>query len=176
MDYTAEDWALLRRVATYMDRHTTHEVDEDDLFVLGFPGLAKAKERWNPDHPSGAPFAGFAFPVIVNEMRNGLRSEGYSTTARGIRGRMWRSLRFPGDPEALEALAPDHEDDRTHELFEHMVKGERPTNRRIAELRFLEGLSLAEIADRLDGVSQSAVDGRLFRLKHRMRKRMRDLR
>ncbi len=202
---------LARRLAA---RYVGRRQPLDDLVQVASLGLVKAVDRFDPGH--GAPFAAFAVPTILGELRRYLRGLGWSVhVPRRMQELVWKVERAErslaaaaGHPpavadvasflelgidevlEALECAAAHHavsldgpasgEDDAAetlgdqlgtedhgYELIDARLTIDRhsarlsPRERRILELRFVDDLTQAQIAE-LVGLSQMQVS-RLMR-------------
>lgn len=66
----AENTELVYRAAHVFCRRLPRSVDRDEVVGDGMIGLMQAAHRFSHDH--GVPFAGFAWPRILGEMRDGL--------------------------------------------------------------------------------------------------------
>jgi RNA polymerase sigma-B factor len=171
---------LARSLARRYDRSSE---PFEDLLQVASLGLLKALDRFDPT--LGHPFASFAVPTILGEMRRHFRDAGWSVHVP--RGSQERALKVRDAQERLanaHGRAPDAprpgatdeatsygdamgEEDARYELVEldatvSAVLGRIPAREReILRMRFVEDLTQTEIAERV-GISQMQVS-RLLR-------------
>lgn len=140
----------------------------DDLVQAGRLGLLHAARRY--DAARGVPFAAYAVPTVLGEMRHHLRDR--SSVIRGPRG-----AQRPAVEELEEGWAADPEPGAAYERVElrHLLLPQLEllpeVERTVLRLCFLEGFTQAAVAARL-GVSQAQVSRLQARALSRLRRRM----
>ena len=140
-------------------------LDREDARQAGFEGLARAAEKFDPEHPSGAAFSTFAF----QEVRAAIQQARPHITGGPIRIPKRPSYARPAVSsidDADHGGAPEPEDRAACDPFEVACAAEdrervraalgqlRPRDALVAELRFgINGAgrphTLAEVAERL---------------------------
>lgn len=141
----------------------------DDLVQAGRLGLLHAARRY--DAARGVPFAAYAVPTVLGEMRHHLRDR--SRLLRGPRG-----TDQPVVQELEEGAVSDPAPEAAYEQVElrlvllpqlDLLPG---PEREVIGLRFLDGLTQDGVAERL-GVSQAHVSRLQARALARLRRRLR---
>ena len=158
----------------------------DDLEQVAMLGVLKAVERFDPDH--GTPFAAFAIPTVVGELRRHFRDRGWmvrvprrvqdlhlriGTVVSELSQQLGRS---PSPTEIADAAGVRGSDgdarmgrhdielvsveDRATLL--HLLRRLPERERRVMYMRYFEDMTQAEIADAI-GVSQMHVSRLLTR-------------
>lgn len=140
----------------------------DDLVQAGRLGLLQAARRY--DAARGVPFAAYAVPTVLGEMRHHLRDR--SGVVRGRRG-VPRPVVDELDDTCTTDPAPPTAFDRVE--LRHLLLPQlellTETERTVLCLRFLDGLSQDVVAQRL-GVSQAQVSRLQARALGRLRRRL----
>jgi RNA polymerase sigma-B factor len=137
-------------------RYAGRGVEIDDLRQAAQVGLVKAARRYDP--VQGA-FLSYAVPMATGEIRHCFRDRARSARALGA------------DDEVLEQMGePDPGFDRAEArvLIEQAIGDLDEADRTILQLRFVDGLSQAEIGERL-GATQAQISRALARIIRRMR-------
>jgi RNA polymerase sigma-B factor len=144
-------------------RYGSETEGADDLAQVAAVGLVKAARRFDPAR--GAPFAAFAVPTILGELRHHLRDRGWPVrmprTEPGERARLWpRAVPLPDE---AQLAAPDELEGTEDRLFvESLLARLRRKERLIVRRYFLQGCTQVEVAREL-GVSQMHVSRMLRR-------------
>lgn len=140
----------------------------DDLVQAGRLGLLHAARRY--DAARGVPFAAYAVPTVLGEMRHHLRDR--SRVLRGPRG-----ADQPVVEELAEGVVGDPAPAEAYEQVElrlvllpqlDLLPGPESA---VIRLRFLDGLTQDAVAERL-GVSQAQVSRLQARALARLRRRL----
>jgi RNA polymerase sigma-B factor len=155
----------------------------DDLIQVALLGVLKAVERYDPDF--GATFATFAVPTITGELRRHFRDTTWAVhvprRAKDLQhtvkvavaelgqvlgrsptvGEIAAQAGVPDDVALLGDVDPRLDAVDAAATVEHLLHSLPPRERRIVELRFMNGLTQSQIAE-LVGVSQVQVS-RLLR-------------
>jgi RNA polymerase sigma factor (sigma-70 family) len=116
-------------------------IDPDDLVGEGMVALCKAAAEWRAD--GGATFGGFAGTAVQHAVLTALRRKPYR----------WRHSQLPEDAQGVELDPPDYrrQPEPGAALDVAAVLGQlQPRDRKLLEMRYLEGLTLDEIGQRLD--------------------------
>ena len=155
----------------------------DDLIQVGYLGLLKAIDRFDPDR--GLEFTTYATPTIMGEIKRHFRDKGWSvrvprrlqelsakvnqatdalTTSLQRSPTVEEIAEYEDTPSVLDRYASEDSalaftDDRL--VIEEALKGFSPREREVIEMRFVKGMTQIEIAEKL-GVSQVQVS-RLLR-------------
>jgi len=141
-------------------RYTGRGVEADDLRQAAQMGLVKAARRYDP---AQGEFLSYAVTMANGEMRHCFRE-----LARGV-----RTQRLDDNPhgqlaEQLGAPDPGFERADARMMVEEAIDRLDEADRMIVRLRFVDGLSQAEIGERI-GASQAQVSRALARILRRMR-------
>lgn len=145
----------------------------DDLVQAGRIGLLHAARRY--DAARGVPFAAYAVPTVIGEMRHHLRDR--TGLLSGTRG-------AESVPRTIELHDVDQADAAPEAAFERVELRSAllpqlallpAAERRVVELRFVEGMTQDAVADEL-GVSQAQVSRLQARALCRLRRRLGTLR
>ena len=162
----------------------------EDLVQVGTIGLIKAIDRFDPDR--GLEFTTYATPTIMGEIKRHFRDKGWSVrvprrlqelsqkvsqateeltrelqrspSVEEIANRIGASV--DDVLEAMESSSQDLESTDDRIVLESAIADFSPREQEIIRMRFLEGMTQVEIAERL-GISQVQVSRLLRRtLKH----------
>ncbi|MBC7276409.1 sigma-70 family RNA polymerase sigma factor [Nocardioides sp.] len=136
-------------------RYAGRGVEVEDLRQAARVGLVKAARRYDPEQ--GA-FLNYAVPMATGEIRHCFREQA-------------RCVRSHGDDELLEQMGepdPGFERAEARVIVERAIGDLDETDRMILQLRFADGLSQAEIGERL-GATQAQISRALARIIRRMR-------
>ena len=170
----------LRLVLSVVQRFAQRGENLDDLFQVGCIGLIKAIDHFDPAQP--VRFSTYGVPMIIGEIRRFLRDNNALRVSRSLRDTAYRAMqsrealekqlgREPTMDEiaqsagltrrevtaALESVDPDGEDSWISGLqFRQTVAGLTPREKRIMELRYLQGKTQMEVAREI-GISQAQV-------------------
>ncbi|MFE4001154.1 sigma-70 family RNA polymerase sigma factor [Nocardioides sp. YIM B13467] len=141
-------------------RYAGRGIEIDDLRQAARMGLVKAARRYDP---SQGEFLSYAVTVANGEMRHCFREQ-----ARGV-----RTERLDDDTERplserLGALDPGFERAEARVIVEEALDQLDEADRTIVRLRFVDGLSQAEIGEKI-GATQAQVSRALARIIRRMR-------
>jgi RNA polymerase sigma-B factor len=141
-------------------RYAGRGVEVDDLRQAARMGLVKAARRYDP--AQGA-FLSYAVPMAKGEMRRCFRD-----LARSV-----RPLRASEDEsgslvEQVGETDPGFDRAEARVLLEEALEGLGETDLMILRLRYAEGLTQAEIGERI-GATQAQVSRALARILRRMR-------
>lgn len=137
-------------------RYTGRGVEVDDLRQAARVGLVKAARRYDPEQ--GA-FLSYAVPMATGEIRHCFRDLARSARSQGA------------DDELLEQMGesdPGFERAEARVIVEQAIGDLDETDRMILQLRFVDGLSQAEIGERI-GATQAQISRTLARIIRRMR-------
>jgi RNA polymerase sigma-B factor len=141
----------------------------DDLVQAGRIGLLHAARRY--DAARGVPFAAYAVPTVLGEMRHHLRDR--STVLRGARGAQRPVLEELEEGWAADPSPPAaYERVELRQLLLPQLARLPEDERAVLLLRFLDGLTQDAVADLL-GVSQAHVSRLQARALERLRRRLR---
>ena len=137
-------------------RYSGRGVEADDLRQAAHMGLVKAARRYDP---AEGEFLTYAVPMAKGEIRHCFRE-------------LARCVRPHGeDDELLEQMGeldPGFDRAEARVLVAEAIGDLRETDLMILQLRFVEGLSQAEIGERI-GATQAQVSRALARIIRRMR-------
>lgn len=141
-------------------RYAGRGVEIDDLRQAARMGLVKAARRYDP---SQGEFLSYAVPVANGEMRHCFRE-----LARGVRTQHLDDDTQGPLAEQLGAPDPGFERAEARMMVEEAIDRLDEADRMIVRLRFVDGLSQAEIGERV-GATQAQVSRALARIIRRMR-------
>ncbi|MFI5627516.1 sigma-70 family RNA polymerase sigma factor [Nocardioides sp. NPDC051685] len=141
-------------------RYAGRGVEIDDLRQAARMGLVKAARRYDP---ARGEFLSYAVPVANGEMRHCFRE-----MARGVRTQPLDDDTHGPLAEQLGAPDPGFEQAEARVMVEDAIDRLDEADRMIIRLRFVEGLSQAEIGERI-GATQAQVSRALARIIRRMR-------
>ena len=162
----------LRLVLSVVQRFAQRGENLDDLFQVGCIGLIKAIDHFDPAQP--VRFSTYGVPMIIGEIRRFLRDNNEIAQAAGLaRREVTAALESVVEPISLEEPVytdggdamyvidqvrdPDGEDSWISGLqFRQTVAGLTPREKRIMELRYLQGKTQMEVAREI-GISQAQV-------------------
>lgn len=137
-------------------RYAGRGVEVEDLRQAARVGLVKAARRYDPEQ--GA-FLSYAVPMATGEIRHCFREQA-------------RCVRPSGEDDELLAQMgesdPGFERAEARVIVEQAIGGLDGADRMILQLRFVNGLSQAEIGERLDA-TQAQISRALARIIRRMR-------
>ena len=160
----------LRLVLSVVQRFAQRGENLDDLFQVGCIGLIKAIDHFDPAQP--VRFSTYGVPMIIGEIRRFLRDNNALRVSRSLR-EVTAALESVVEPISLEEPVytdggdamyvidqvrdPDGEDSWISGLqFRQTVAGLTPREKRIMELRYLQGKTQMEVAREI-GISQAQV-------------------
>ena len=95
-------WGLVKSVALRL-AHIYGE-DVDDLMQIGYMGLMKAVQRFEPER--GLQFSTYAVPVITGEIRSQLRDQGSLKMSRSLKSDMTAVRRAESDFIKIHGVSP----------------------------------------------------------------------
>ena len=148
--------ALLARIQRRMSRELQEDLGPDDVvqetFFRAFRSLEKFS--WQGEGSFESWLYGIALKIILHSARE--------------RGK-WNLLRVTREPEAADP-SPSHQQRREERFdrLERSLDSLSPLYRRVVQLARIEGLSIAEIAERMER-SPSSVRNLLFRAMKQLR-------
>lgn len=93
---------LVRTVALRLAR--VYGEDPDDLMQIGYMGLMKAVQRFEPER--GLQFSTYAVPMITGEIRSQLRDQGSLKMSRSLKSDMIAVRRAEGDFVKTHGVSP----------------------------------------------------------------------
>ncbi len=128
-------------------------------------GLVKAARRFDPAH--GAPFAAFAVPTILGELRHYLRDSTWPVRVPRAQGGTPRAVPLPDDAQLAARDELEEMEDRL--VVDSLLLRLRAQERVIVRRYFLQGRTQLEVAREL-GVSQVHVSRLLRRALEALRR------
>ncbi|GGR64636.1 RNA polymerase sigma-B factor [Nocardioides luteus] len=140
-------------------RYAGRGIEVDDLRQAARMGLVKAAVRYNPERGE---FLSYAVPMAKGEVKRCFRE-----LSRSVRP---ERLDDDGTESATEIGEPDPGFDRAEAriIVDHAMGRLSVSDREIVQLRYVEGLSQAEIGARI-GATQAQVSRALARILRSMR-------
>ncbi|GGU13187.1 sigma-70 family RNA polymerase sigma factor [Nocardioides albus] len=136
-------------------RYAGRGVEVDDLRQAARVGLVKAARRYDP---SQGAFLSYAVPMATGEIRHCFRD-------------LARCVRPEGEDELFDQMGepdPGFERAEARVIVEQAMEGLDETDRTIVQLRYVAGLSQAEIGERI-GATQAQISRALARIVRQMR-------
>ncbi len=141
-------------------RYAGRGVEVDDLRQAARMGLVKAARRYDPEQ--GA-FLGYAVPIATGEMRRCFRD-----LARSVRPQRETDDERGPLIEQVGEIDPGFDSAEARVLVGEALSDLEETDLQILRLRYAEGLTQAEIGERI-GATQAQVSRTLARIIRRMR-------
>ncbi|MER7555562.1 sigma-70 family RNA polymerase sigma factor [Nocardioides sp. NPDC126508] len=141
-------------------RYAGRGVDVDDLRQAARMGLVKAARRYDP--AQGA-FLSYAVPMATGEMRRCFRD-----LARSVRPQREADDERGPLIEQVGEIDPGFDRAEARVLVGEALSGLEETDLEVLRLRYAEGLTQAEIGERI-GATQAQVSRALARIIRRMR-------
>ena len=119
----------MRLVLSIVKRFATKKDNVDDIFQVGFVGLIKAMDNF--DENFNVKFSTYAVPMIIGEIRRFLRDNSSVRVSRSLRDIAYKAL------QARDRLSIGNDNEP-----------------RLEDIASEAGLSLAEVLDALDAISE----------------------
>ncbi|MFE6511011.1 sigma-70 family RNA polymerase sigma factor [Nocardioides sp. NPDC057767] len=141
-------------------RYSGRGIEVEDLRQAARMGLVKAARRYDPEQ--GA-FLSYAVPMAKGEMRRCFRD-----LARCVRPQQVQENESGPLVEQVGEVDPGFDRAEARVLVEKALVGLGETDQMILRLRYAEGLTQAEIGERI-GATQAQVSRSLARILRRMR-------
>jgi len=167
---TLVEWSVNR----YLDRHTPHGAERDDLVSWGLLGLLSAARAFDPGR--GLQFSTLAALSIERSiMRGAMQARNQRGSALSLDEALSESA-GEGETRWVEMLR-DEEAEREMSRTEEMarlrgaMRSLRPEQQRLIHAHFFQGYSLADLA-RHWGTSRQAVAGQLRRALRSLRRNL----